>query len=101
MIDDHIYDPRNIRQLLRINELKLEDELSTVASFYFNFADLANDAEGIYNKAVLELESLEVDLSKTIKEELIAEGVKQDKITQEEIKRRFRKDSISRIGLLY
>lgn len=91
---DDIYDPRNIRQLLKINELNLEEELSTVASFYFSFSDLANDAEAYYKKSILELESLEVDLSRKIKEELLAEGVKQDKITETEIKRRFRKDQI-------
>jgi hypothetical protein len=45
-------------------------------------------------KAELEMEIYEVQLAKDIRSQLLAEGYKADKITESEIKRHFRKDSV-------
>ena len=83
---------KEVRASITINELDLETELASVASFYYRFSALANDAELIYQRAELELEKYEVDLAKAIRKQLLEEGMKADKITESEIKRAFRKD---------
>jgi len=93
MTDEEAYNiDKEVRASLSINELDVETELCSVASSYYRFSSIANDAELIFQKRELQLETLEVDLAKAIKEALLAEGVKADKITETEIKRRFRKD---------
>lgn len=83
-----------IRSSITINELDLETELATVASYYYRFSAIACDAEIAFQKAELELEKYEVELAKKIKKELSTEDrPKSDKITETEIKREFRGDA--------
>jgi hypothetical protein len=59
----------NIAKLLEINPHDLETELRSCPSYHYMFAELATDAEQIYNECILELEQLELKLANKFKEE--------------------------------
>jgi hypothetical protein len=86
----------NVFELLNINQLDLETELSICAAYYFYYASAASDADLQHNEADLELETYEADLARRIKDEFEEKykGVKPAKkeITEAEVKREYRKD---------
>ncbi len=84
-------DEINIKELLQINELNLDEELAGCSYLYFMFSDLAIDAELIHNKAELALENHELDLANKYKAVHKPKN-NQDKLTETEIKRMYRGD---------
>jgi len=89
-VDTEVFD------LLKINELDLETELSICSAYYYFYASAASDNELSHNEAELELETYEADLARRIKDEFETKykGSKPAKkeITEAEVKREYRKD---------
>ena len=81
----------DVRKLLQINDQNLEEELSSCPSLYYMFAELALEAEQIYNTAVMSLEHYELELANKFKTLYYPKG-KSDKLTETEIKRMYRGD---------
>ncbi len=79
-------DPLNISELLQINELDLESEMSSCPAHYYMFSKLACEADDLFETATLKLEIYETKLTKIIKEQ-------NPGITQTDIKRYFREDT--------
>jgi hypothetical protein len=82
----------DVKESLVINEGDLDTELANVSSYYYLFSSMSTDAENQLQQIQLNLEVYEVALAGKIKEELISNGAKADKITETEIKRQYRKD---------
>ena len=78
-------DPLDINNLLQINELNLESEMSSCSAHYYLFSKLACEAADLHETATLELEIYETKLAKVIKQQNAS-------ITQTDIKRFFREE---------
>lgn len=86
IISDPSDDDLDVEKLIQINELNLDQDMATVAGYYYRISCLAMDVKDQHQNSVLQLETHETLLADRIKKE---HG---DDITQTEIKRRFRED---------
>lgn len=79
----------DIDRYLKINELKLEDELAMCASYYYTFASLEVEAEDMYEHATMSLEIYEAELSFKYRTD---EALKLAKATQKQVESFYKAD---------